>query len=96
MPITYITMLIGGLANAGLPPFAGFFSKDRSSKRCTCRTRRAPLRLSDGGLLGVFVGGLYSFRLIFYAFHGKERFGAHDAGHGAAHDAHAMTTRSRP
>ena len=28
MPITYITVLIGALANAGLPPFAGFFSKD--------------------------------------------------------------------
>src|SRR5476651_313495 len=28
MPITYATMLIGALANAGLPPFAGFFSKD--------------------------------------------------------------------
>ena len=28
MPITYFTMLIGALANAGLPPFAGFFSKD--------------------------------------------------------------------
>ena len=25
-------------------------------------------------LLGVFVGGFYSFRLVFYAFHGKERF----------------------
>src|SRR5712691_8468942 len=28
MPITYLTVLIGAIANAGLPPFAGFFSKD--------------------------------------------------------------------
>src|SRR5712692_6507850 len=28
MPITYWTVLIGALANAGLPPFSGFFSKD--------------------------------------------------------------------
>ena len=28
MPITYLTVLIGALANAGIPPFAGFFSKD--------------------------------------------------------------------
>src|SRR4030095_1712378 len=28
MPITYWTMLIGALANAGIPPFAGFFSKE--------------------------------------------------------------------
>jgi NADH-quinone oxidoreductase subunit L len=37
MPITYITMLIGGLALCGIPPFAGFFSKTRSSRRRTCR-----------------------------------------------------------
>ena len=28
LPITYLTVLIGAWANAGLPPFAGFFSKD--------------------------------------------------------------------
>src|ERR1700693_3948742 len=28
MPITYLTVLIGAFANAGIPPFAGFFSKD--------------------------------------------------------------------
>ena len=28
LPITYLTVLIGAIANAGLPPFAGFFSKD--------------------------------------------------------------------
>src|SRR5512135_1834863 len=28
MPVTYFTVLIGAIANAGLPPFAGFFSKD--------------------------------------------------------------------
>ena len=36
-------------------------------------------------LFGVFVSGLYSFRLMFYAFHGEERFGAHDPH---AHDGH--------
>ena len=90
MPITYLTMLIGALANAGLPPFAGFFSKDSILE--AVRLSHTP----GAGfaylmvLLGVFVGGLYSFRLIFYTFHGKERFGAHDAGHShaAAKDAH--------
>ena len=28
MPITYVTMVIGGLALCGIPPFAGFFSKE--------------------------------------------------------------------
>ena len=90
MPITYLTMLIGALANAGLPPFAGFFSKDSILEAVHLS------HIPGAGfaylmvLAGVFVGGLYSFRLIFYAFHGKERFGAHDAGHGhaAANDEH--------
>jgi NADH-quinone oxidoreductase subunit L len=82
MPITYVTMLIGALANAGLPPFAGFFSKDSILEAVHLShipgAGFAYLML----LAGVFVGGLYSFRLIFYTFHGKERFAAHDAAHG--------------
>jgi NADH-quinone oxidoreductase subunit L len=42
-------------------------------------------------LAGVFVGGFYSFRLVFFAFHGKERFReapAHDATTRHGHDAH--------
>ncbi|MFH1603467.1 MAG: proton-conducting transporter membrane subunit, partial [Pseudomonadota bacterium] len=89
MPITYLTMFIGALANAGLPPFAGFFSKDFIIEAVhlshTPGAGFAHLML----LAGVFVGGLYSFRLIFYTFHGKERFGAHDAGHGHAAAGHA-------
>ena len=38
-------------------------------------------------LAGVFVSGLYSFRLVFFAFHGKERFDVHGHDH-AHHDAH--------
>jgi len=85
MPITYITMLIGALANAGLPPFAGFFSKDSIIEAVHLSHTPGAGFAHLMVLLGVFVGGLYSFRLIFYAFHGKERFGAHDAAH--AHDA---------
>jgi len=86
MPITYLTMLVGALANAGLPPFAGFYSKDSIIEAVhlshTPGAGFAHLML----LAGVFVGGLYSFRLIFYAFHGKERFAAHGDGHDdAAH-----------
>ncbi|MFH1043897.1 MAG: NADH-quinone oxidoreductase subunit L [Pseudomonadota bacterium] len=88
MPITYLTMLIGALANAGLPPFAGFFSKDSIIEAVHLShipgAGFAHLML----LAGVFVGGLYSFRLVFYAFHGKERFAAHDAGHAAAKGDH--------
>jgi NADH-quinone oxidoreductase subunit L len=77
MPVTYLCVLTGALANAGFPPFAGFFSKDSIIEA-------AQLSHTFGAgfawlmvLLGVFVGGFYSFRLVFFAFHGKERFDAH-------------------
>ena len=77
MPVTWFCMWIGALANAGFPPFAGFFSKDSIIEAVklshTFGSGFAWLMV----LLGVFVGGFYSFRLVFYAFHGKERFDAH-------------------
>lgn len=73
MPITYATVLIGAWANAGLPPFAGFFSKDAIIEAVhashTAGSGFAWLLL----LGGVFAGGVYSFRLVFYAFHGTPR-----------------------
>ena len=89
MPITYLTMLIGALANAGLPPFAGFFSKDSILEAVHLSHTPGAGFAYLMVLAGVFVGGLYSFRLIFYTFHGEERFAAHDAGHGHGHDEHA-------
>src|SRR5487761_1921699 len=92
MPITYLTMLIGALANAGLPPFAGFFSKDSILEAVQLSHTPGAGFAYLMVLAGVFVGGLYSFRLIFYTFHGEERFRAHDAGHAAdaghGHDEH--------
>jgi len=102
MPITYLTVLIGALANAGFPPFAGFFSKDSIIEAVHLSTTSGAGFAYALILAGVFVGGFYSFRLVFFAFHGKERFreapahGVHDAkGHAAhgheeahGHDAH--------
>ncbi|MCE9569535.1 MAG: NADH-quinone oxidoreductase subunit L [Rhodocyclales bacterium] len=87
MPITYLTMFIAAIANAGLPPFAGFFSKDSIIEAVHLAQVPGAGFAYFCALAAVFVGGLYSFRLIFFTFHGKERFreAAHDA-HG--HDAH--------
>ena len=86
LPITYLTMLIGALANAGFPPFAGFFSKD-SIIEAVHEAYAAGVPGATFAYLAalgaVFVGGFYSFRLIFFTFHGKERFDTH------AHDSHA-------
>jgi len=92
MPWTYATVLIGAFANAGFPPFAGFFSKDTIIEALQASTTPGAGIAYAAALAGVFIGGLYSFRLVFFAFHGKERF--RDEPHGGAahghhgHDAH--------
>ena len=98
LPITYLTMLIGALANAGFPPFAGFFSKD-SIVEAVHEAYAAGIPGAGFAYLAalgaVFVGGFYSFRLVFFAFHGKERFATHaHTGHGhdgQGHDDHGHT-----
>ncbi len=77
MPITYITSLIGTLALVGFPGSAGFFSKD-----ALIEAVKYSHWIGQGTvywvaymsvLLGVFVTALYSFRMFFLVFHGKER-----------------------
>ena len=89
MPITYATVLIGAIANAGLPPFAGFFSKDSIIEAVQLAHVPGATFAYLALLAGVFVGGFYSFRLVFFAFHGEERFrhahNDHAHGHGDDH-----------
>ena len=97
MPITYLAVLAGAFANAGFPPFAGFFSKDTIIEAVHASQVPGAGFAYLATLLGVFIGAFYSFRLVFYAFHGKERFAdPHhpdvrelDAERAAAHGAHA-------
>ena len=87
MPITYATVLIGCFANAGIPPFAGFFSKDSIVEALAATHTPGHMFAYVLALAGVFVSALYSFRLLFFAFHGEERFeaGHHHEGDHAAH-----------
>jgi NADH-quinone oxidoreductase subunit L len=87
MPITYFTVLIGALANAGFPPFAGFISKDSIIEALHASHIPFAGYAYVAAMAGVFIGGLYSFRLVFFAFHGKERF-ADSHGHHGSHDDH--------
>jgi NADH-quinone oxidoreductase subunit L len=81
LPVTYWTVLIGALANAGLPPFAGFFSKDSILEAVHLSTTPGA-HLAYWMLMGgVLAGGIYSFRLVFMAFHGKERMDAETKSH---------------
>jgi NADH-quinone oxidoreductase subunit L len=83
MPITWITAIIGSLALAGVPPFAGFFSKDAIIEAVHLSTIPGHGYAYFAVTIGVFVTAFYSFRLLFMTFHGPERF-AH-AGHGEEH-----------
>jgi NADH-quinone oxidoreductase subunit L len=82
MPITYATVLIGAFANAGIPPFSGFFSKDSIVEAAHLSTTPGHTFAWVLAMAAIFVSALYSFRLVFFAFHGKERFGA------PSHDPH--------
>jgi NADH-quinone oxidoreductase subunit L len=78
LPITWLTMLIAGLAISGIPPFSGFFSKDLI----------LDYTYSNGPawlwILGVITAGLtafYIFRLLFMTFHGASRIEPEKAHH---------------
>ena len=68
MPITNITFLIAALAIAGVPPFAGFFSKDEILVAAFEHNKLIYF-------VGIFVAGLtafYMFRIYFGIFWGKD------------------------
>ncbi len=87
MPITWITMWLGSLALAGAPGFAGFFSKDAIIEAVAESHRPFAGYAYFCVYVGVFVTALYSFRLLYKTFHGKERFVV-DAHHGHGHEDH--------
>ncbi|CUJ94031.1 NADH-quinone oxidoreductase subunit L [Achromobacter sp. 2789STDY5608615] len=90
MPITWITFLLGTLALVGTPFFSGFYSKEHIIEAAGAAHVWGASFAYYATLIGVFVTSLYSFRVYFLVFHGKERFDTsdHGHGHGHGHDAH--------
>jgi NADH-quinone oxidoreductase subunit L len=74
MPVTYWTLLIGAIASAGIPPFAGFFSKDAIIEAVHHSATPGAGFAYFCVLACVFVTAVYTFRLVFMAFHGEPRF----------------------
>lgn len=73
IPQTYAIMWIGSLALAGIPFFAGYYSKDlilESTWLSSSWTGQYALIL---GLSSVFLTAFYSWRLLWLVFHGKPR-----------------------
>lgn len=80
MPSTYKTFLLASLAISGIPPLAGFFSKDEILSGAFASS----WILWAIGAITAFLTAFYIFRLFFMAFEGKPRFDVH---HLHVHDA---------
>jgi NADH-quinone oxidoreductase subunit L len=86
LPITYKTFLIGTLAISGIPPLAGFFSKDQI---LASALETAPIFFVLG--LGVsLMTAFYMFRLLFLTFFGEFRGTAEQKHH--LHESPALMT----
>ncbi len=77
---TFRTMFVGTLAIAGIPPLAGFFSKDSILLNAYQSENGGPNVghiLYAAGLFTALLTSFYMFRLIFLTFFGKERYDEH-------------------
>ena len=81
MPFTFAVMVIGGLALSGIPPFAGFFSKDEILGVLIERGDWH-IGLAVAGYLGALLTAIYTFRMIFRAFLGEPCAEARELEHG--------------
>ena len=90
-PWTFLTMGIATLAIAGIPPFAGFWSKDEILWKAFS-SEHGSWVFWLVGLITAFITSFYMFRLLFMTFFGDYRgVQAEDRGHGAhrhGHDSH--------
>jgi NADH-quinone oxidoreductase subunit L len=74
MPVTAASFAVGGLALAGIPLFAGFFSKDQILA-ATYEAGRTGLWVA--GLVAAFITAIYVTRAYVLAFEGRPRSGLH-------------------
>jgi len=85
MPITYATMFLAALALSGIPPFAGFFSKDLIIEATMVREfTEFPwigTFASFAVLSGVLMTAFYTFRMFFLTFHNSDRVSEETKAH---------------
>ena len=96
MPVTFVLMWIATLAIAGIPPFAGFFSKDEilaSAFEAAHHSTLAGARWMGipgstvlyvvwiFGLAAALLTAVYMTRMMLYTFHGPNRTGDQEASH---------------
>ncbi len=96
MPVTFALMWIATLAIAGIPPFAGFFSKDEILGAVFARTHGSTLADATWlgipgsallyaiyaiGLVSALLTAIYMTRMMLYTFHGPNRTGDKERSH---------------
>ena len=96
LPVTWILMWIATLAISGIPPFAGFFSKDEILGEVFARAHGSNLASATWlgmpgsgvlyaiyaiGLIAALMTAIYMTRMMLYTFHGPNRTGAAEGEH---------------
>jgi len=96
LPITWILMWIATLAISGIPPFAGFFSKDEILGQVFARAQGSTLSTATWlgipgstllfaiyaiGLAAALLTAIYMTRMMLYTFHGPNRTGGAEESH---------------
>ena len=81
IPVTYAVMWIGSLALAGIPFFAGYYSKDAILEAAFAAHSGVGMYAFACGLLAAFLTAFYSWRLLILTFHGEPRADAHTMEH---------------
>ncbi len=74
MKITWITFGLGWLAILGVPPFSGFWSKDKIIEAAFIGEGWRPWVFGGAALIGAGITAFYMSRLFFMTFHGKKRW----------------------
>ena len=78
IPLTYKVFLVGTLAIAGIPPLAGFWSKDEIMAHAFVHGHYG---LYLFAAFGAFLTAFYMFRLVYLTFYGSSRVDPHIAHH---------------
>jgi len=81
IPLTYAVMWIGNLALAGVPPFAGYFSKDAILEAAWASHSAVGQYGFWCCLIAAFLTAFYSWRLLIMTFHGAPRADHHTMEH---------------
>jgi NADH-quinone oxidoreductase subunit L len=81
IPVTYLVMWIGSLALAGIPLFAGYYSKDAILEAAFAAHSGVGIYAFACGIAAAFLTAFYSWRLLFLTFHGRPRADHHTMEH---------------